>query len=155
VAKDLNGFPVGSAALRGKVLFLDFGATTQPLWCQQTTNLLAAYKKFHSQGFEVITVSLDESPAKIAEFARAQGLPWRVVCDGREWAGTLALKYGLAMLPSNLIIDRYGSIFTRTVAASEFDAAITKALAYKKPAVKIIPGTNLPAAKSAPAPAKK
>ncbi|MFM2295206.1 MAG: hypothetical protein RLZZ350_1619, partial [Verrucomicrobiota bacterium] len=57
--KDLQGYVVNTATLRGKVLFLDFGVTGYPLWSQQATNeLLAAYKKYHAQGLEVISVSL-------------------------------------------------------------------------------------------------
>ena len=149
--KDLAGQPVNSASFRGKVLLVDFGSTFTPFWCQQTTNVAAAYKKFHPQGFEVVTISLDEASAKLAAFAKTNGMNWKLICDGRSWVGKLPTKYGITTLPQNILVDRYGKIFARNLQGADFDAAITKALAYKAPAVTIVPASKMPKLTNAPA----
>ena len=58
--KDIEGKDLSLEALKGKVVLLDFWAT----WCgpcvQELPNVIAAYKKYHSKGFEIVGISLDD-----------------------------------------------------------------------------------------------
>jgi thiol-disulfide isomerase/thioredoxin len=60
---DIDGKPLDFAEYKGKVLLVDFWAT----WCgpcmQELPNVLAAYRKYHDRGFEILGISLDRDRA--------------------------------------------------------------------------------------------
>ena len=81
--KDLNGNPISVGALKGKVVLVDFWAT----WCGpcrgELPNVIATYKKYHADGFEIIGVSLDSERDKLDKFLKEQdGMTWPQLFDG-------------------------------------------------------------------------
>ena len=70
VLKDMNGKDVMLSAYKGKVILLDFWAT----WCApcriEIPNFVDLYKKYQSQGFVVLGVSVDDPISKLKPFVR-------------------------------------------------------------------------------------
>ena len=130
--KDLNGHPISVAALKGKVVLIDFWAT----WCgpcrAELPNVIAAYKKFHSQGFEVIGVSLDSDRDKLDAFLKKQdGMTWPQFFDGQGWSNKLAVKYGVESIPFTILIGTDGKIIGASLRGETLVATVEKALAKK------------------------
>jgi thiol-disulfide isomerase/thioredoxin len=126
---DLNGATLSVAGSRGKVTLVDFWAT----WCgpcrAEMPNVIAAYQKYHSRGFDVIGVSLDEHQYAVANFTSSQGMPWPQYFDGKGWENKLAKQYGVQSIPMSYLLDRNGVIVGKELRGGALDAAVSRALA--------------------------
>ncbi len=56
----LDGSEVDLSKLRGKVVLLEFWAVWSPASARALPDIIAAYDKYHAQGFEVIGISMDQ-----------------------------------------------------------------------------------------------
>ena len=130
-AKDLSGRPLSLAQYQGKVVLLDFWAT----WCGpcvgEMPNVIAAYKKYHAQGFDVVGISLDQDKGSLTSFLKQNKMPWRQVFDGKGWGSQVPRKYGVAAIPFGLLVGRDGRIAAVEVRGDALPAAIRLALAKK------------------------
>jgi len=130
---DLAGKPVSLSQYKGKVLLLDFWAT----WCgpciHELPNVVAAYGKYHAQGFDVVGITLDKENAKqrVQEFVTTNNIPWRQVYDGKYWMAANAAAYGVRSIPFTVLIGRDGKIAAVEARGSQLGPAITAALSRK------------------------
>jgi thiol-disulfide isomerase/thioredoxin len=129
--KDIAGKPLSVANYKGKVVLIDFWATWCPPCRMELPNILAAYKKYHDAGFEVIGINLDQDRQQLDEFLKAQNLPWPQYNDGKFWDTKLVVKYGVSQLPTTWLLDRRGIIIDRDLRGEDLTAAVAKALANK------------------------
>jgi thiol-disulfide isomerase/thioredoxin len=129
--KDRTGNPLTLAAYKGKLVLVDFWAT----WCgpcvDELPNVLAAYKKYHDQGFEIVGISLDEEEAKLTGFLKDQGVSWAQYFDGKGWENKLAVKYGVQSIPATFLLDGEGTIIARDLRGAALEAELAKRLGQK------------------------
>ena len=108
--KDLAGKPLSPAGYLGKVVLIDFWATSSGSCRAELPYVMSAYRKYHAQGFEIIGISLDQDPAKFTEFVQAMNLAWPQFFDGQGWQNKLAVKYGIEKIPATYLLDQQGTI---------------------------------------------
>lgn len=129
--KDLEGQPLSIGNYKGKVLLVDFWAT----WCGpcvgELPNVLAAYKKHHDEGFEVVGISLDKDREKLTSFMKEKGMTWKQYFDGQQWQTKLAQDYGINSIPATYLLDRKGKVIARDLRGDALEEAVAKALAQK------------------------
>ena len=130
--KDLDGKPLSVAGFKGKVVLIDFWAT----WCgpcrAELPNVIATYKKYHDQGFEIIGVSLDSDREKLDAFLKkVDGVSWQQFFDGQGWSNELAVKYGVESIPFTILVGMDGKIIQTNLRGEKLDEAVGTALTKK------------------------
>ena len=124
---------------KGKVVLLDFWATWCPPCRAEVPNVVKAYEQFHSKGFEVLGVSLDQADAgdKLAGFTQQHHMAWPQIYDGKFWKAEIAQQYGIRSIPRPILVDgNTGMVIAEgnDVRGDNLAPAIQKALdTVKKP----------------------
>lgn len=112
---DLDGKPFTLSSLRGKYVLVDFWAS----WCvpcrAENPNLVKAYQELKGKNFEVVGISLDGGKEPWVAAVKKDGLPWIHVCDLKGWQNAVAVQYGIASVPQNLLIDPKGIIIAKNL----------------------------------------
>lgn len=101
--------------LRGKYVLLDFWAS----WCgpclREVPNVKKVYEKYHDQGFEIFSVSLDEDKAKWEKAITDNGLNWVHGSSLQGWNCPVAKLYNVRGVPAMLLIDKEGQIIATSL----------------------------------------
>jgi peroxiredoxin len=125
---DINGKPLSTTAYKGKVVLVDFWAT----WCvpcvMSLPDVIQTYKTYHSKGFDVIGVSLDEDPQRLKRFIRDREMEWPQFNDAKKWDGELVRNYGVQQIPTTYLLDKEGKIIGADLQGEDLEKAIKKAL---------------------------
>ncbi len=130
--KDLDGKPISIAALKGKVVLIDFWATWCPSCVINMPNVIATYQKHHGEGFDIIGVSLDDDRDKLNSFLKKHdGMAWPQYFDGQGPDNKLAAKYGIRLIPYAVLLDRDGKVIGTYEPDKKLEAAVSAALAKK------------------------
>jgi peroxiredoxin len=100
----LQGKPVSSAELSGKVIALCFWATWGKHCPEELKDLQALEAELRDQGLAVLAINERESEAQVASFLEENGLELRVLLDDGETARAFTVNG----LPDLLVLDRRG-----------------------------------------------
>ena len=128
-ATDLQGQPISFDDYKGKVVLVDFWAT----WCgpcrDEMPNVIAAYQKYHEQGFDIIGVSFDQDKAPLDKYIADNKMPWRQVLGEQDQNQAATEPFAVAFIPFAMLIGRDGKIAALNVRGEALDEAIATALA--------------------------
>jgi thiol-disulfide isomerase/thioredoxin len=124
----IDGTEIDFAKLRGKVVLLDFWAS----WCgpcvAEAPNVLAAYKKLHDRGFEIVGISLDQDRAAMQKAIERLGLPWAQHFDGKGWENEIAQRFGIRSIPATWLFDKQGKLRTTGLRGQELEPGVEQLL---------------------------
>jgi thiol-disulfide isomerase/thioredoxin len=108
----VDGRPVDLAALKGKVVLIDFWATWCPPCRGEVPNVKKTYDQFHGKGFEIIGISLDKEKDKLTQFTADNQMSWPQYFDGLYWQNKYARQFGIDSIPAMWLIDKKGNLRT-------------------------------------------
>src|SRR5439155_6816287 len=129
--KDLDGKAMSIANYKDKIVLVDFWAT----WCgpcvAELPNVLKAYEKYHSKGFDVVGISLDIDKARLTGFVQQQKMGWRQYFDGKGGTNKLAAKYGVQSIPTTYLLDGEGKIIAKNLRGEDLETELAKVMEKK------------------------
>jgi len=119
--------------LRGKVVLIDFWAS----WCgpcrRESPNVRNVYQKYHDQGFEVFSVSLDRDGNSWRKAIKDDQLVWpNHVSDLKYWSSAAAAIYGVRSIPAMFLLDREGRIVAKDLRGAALENAVRELLSKQK-----------------------
>lgn len=110
VGRDLNGKLRSLNDFKGKIVLVDFWAT----WCgpcvAELPNVQRLYRQYHSRGFEVLSISLDDKKSDLTNFVKARKIPWTQLYSGKGWKDDNARRYNVRGIPFMILIGVDGRI---------------------------------------------
>ena len=125
---DPDGNPVTLSELaQGKLLLVDFWASWCPDCRKANPDVVAAYQKFHDQGFDVLGVSFDTDKEKWLAAVEKDGLTWTQVSDLQGWNNAAGALYTIAFIPQNALI-KDGKIVARNLEGKELMEEVERQL---------------------------
>jgi thiol-disulfide isomerase/thioredoxin len=113
---DIDDRIVDLAALRGKVVLVNFWATWCPPCRKEFPSLGRVRKLFKPSEFEVLAVNVGEDPETVFSFAGAPAFPVLFDRDSQAMAG-----WPVMGLPTTFLVDRRGRLVAKAVGGREFD----------------------------------
>lgn len=122
--QDLQGKPLNLESFRGHFVLIDFWATWCPPCIKEFPDVLAAYQKYRSKGFDIIGISLDEDRAALDAFIKKNNVTWPQYFDVGGWQSKLARRYGVVAIPTTYLLDREGKILAVGHSGPELDATL-------------------------------
>jgi peroxiredoxin len=115
----LDGSKHRSAQWQGKVVLVNFWATSCATCVLEMPEIVATHEKFKARGFDTLAVAMSyDTPAYVARFAESRKLPFGVAIDN---TGEIARRFGdIQLTPTTVLIDKRGQIVKRYVGMPDF-----------------------------------
>lgn len=126
-----EGKPVKVSDYVGKNRFvlIDFWAS----WCgpciREMPWVVKAYEAYHSQGFEVVGISLDNDKDAWVKAIEKYNMPWPHMSDLKGWECAAAKPYNIQGIPANVLIDKDGIIVAKNLREQDLLDTLEKCFA--------------------------
>ena len=121
---DLNGekYKLGDFLDKNELVLVDFWAS----WCGGCLASFPAlkdlYDSYHEQGFEIISISIDDHHDAWAERSEEQELPWVDLGELKGFEGKIAKSYGVTFIPKKYLIDSQGKVIQKDLSMDQLES---------------------------------
>lgn len=115
----LDGQTRPLSSLKGKVVLVNFWATTCTTCVAEMPKLIETYNKFAPKGFETVAIAMDYDPPEyVRNYAQKNGLPFTVALDsgGKAAKGFEEVR----LTPTTFLLDKQGRIVQKYLGEPDF-----------------------------------
>jgi len=115
----IQGERIPAAALRGRVVIVNFWATDCVICLKEMPEMARTYERYRGRGLEFVAVAMrHDPPNRVIDYAGRNQLPFKVALDVK---GELATAFGsVQFTPTTFVIDRRGKIVARLQGEPDF-----------------------------------
>jgi peroxiredoxin len=123
---DLNNKSVSLSGYLGKVVFLNFWATTCPPCVEEMPHFQALFQDWSARDDVVIlTIDIGEDAGLVRNFMQSHQYSFPVLLDTQL---KVAEEYRIQYTPTSLVVDKAGLLQYKVIGAFKDKAAIVKAI---------------------------
>jgi peroxiredoxin len=117
----LNGTQARLKAQQGKVVLVNFWATSCTTCMKEMPQIISTHEKFKARGYDTLAVAMSyDPPAYVATYAESRKLPFGVAIDN---TGEVAKAFGdVRLTPTTFLVDKRGGIVKKFVGEPDFAA---------------------------------
>lgn len=121
VFNSITGEKVSMQSLRGKVVMVNFWATSCATCIKEMPQMVETYNKYKDKGFDFVAVAMSYDPPNyVLNYAQTRALPFKVALDTQ---GDVAKAFDdVKLTPTTYVIDKKGNIIKRYVGEPDFAA---------------------------------
>lgn len=115
----LKGEKIALDDLRGKVVLVNFWATSCPGCIKEMPGMIETYKAYKGKGFEIIAVAMPYDPPNyVMKFVQDWQLPFPVALDVK---GEAVAAFGnVSLTPTSFIIGKDGALLEKKIGELDF-----------------------------------
>lgn len=99
-------------------------------WCGPCIGAIPAlkdlYSSYNQQGFEIVSVSIDDNHEAWIEASEEHELPWVNLGELKGWRGEVAISYGVTFIPKNYLVNTQGEIVGKDLTTEKLDEWLAK-----------------------------
>lgn len=117
----IAGEKVSMQSLRGKVVMVNFWATSCTTCIKEMPQMVQTYNKYKDRGLDFVAVAMSYDPPNyVLNYAQTRNLPFKVALDTE---GNVAKSFDdVKLTPTTYVIDKEGNIIKRYVGEPDFAA---------------------------------
>lgn len=117
----LDGTKTSTDSLRGKVVLVNFWATSCTTCMHEMPQIAATHDKYKARGYETLGVAMSyDPPAYVINYAETRKLPFGVAIDN---TGAIANSFkDVRLTPTSVLVDKHGKVVKRYVGEPDFAA---------------------------------
>lgn len=115
----LDGSQQTTQDLRGKVVLVNFWATSCTTCVAEMPGLVETHQKYQARGYDTLAVAMSyDPPSYVVNFAETRKLPFKVAIDN---TGAVAKAWGdVRITPTTYLLNKRGDIVKTYVGAPDF-----------------------------------
>lgn len=127
----INGEQLHTSAWNGKVVLVNFWATTCAVCIREMPRLAELFEKYQSQGYRTVAVAMPyDPPERVLDYLKRYPLPFDVALDSD---GAILRAFGdVPGTPTSFLVDARGNIIRKYLGEPDFadlEERIQRALA--------------------------
>lgn len=112
--QELSGKKTTQNDLSGKVVIVNFWATSCTTCVKEMPEMIKVFNEFHPQGLDYLAIAMSyDPPMYVMNYTKTRKLPFRVAMDSD---GSVAKAFGkVELTPTTFVINKQGQIIKRYV----------------------------------------